>query len=254
MSEATLPLDQPVPGRVALVTGGSRGIGLACARALQAGGDHVAITYKNAPPAQLDGPPGSEPLLAVRCDVTLPEEVEAAFTEVEERLGPVELLICSAGITDDALLLRMGEERWSNVIETNLTGCYRVARRAVGGMIRARQGRIVLIGSVVGMLGNAGQTNYSAAKAGLIGFARALAREVASRNITVNVIAPGLIDTDMVAKISDAQRGELAKNVPLGRLGNAEEVAAAVAYLTGPLAGYVTGSVLAVDGGLGMGY
>jgi len=147
----------------------------------------------------------------------------------------------------------MNEERWSNVIETNLTAVYRVTRRAISGMIRQRSGRIVLIGSVVGMLGNAGQTNYSAAKAGLIGFARALSREVASRNITVNVIAPGLIDTDMTAAISSEQRQGLESKVPLGRLGTADEVAAGVAYLTGPLGGYVTGSILAIDGGLGMG-
>ncbi len=239
--------------RTALVTGGSRGIGLACARALQSGGERVFITYKNAAPTDLEGPPGSIALTAIRCDVTNPEEIESAFGAIEADAGPVELLICSAGITDDALLLRMDEERWSRVIDTNLTAVYRVTRRAISGMIRRRSGRVVLIGSVVGMLGNAGQTNYSAAKAGLIGFARALSREVASRNITVNVIAPGLIDTDMTAAISAEQRHGLESKVPLGRLGSAEEVAAGVAYLTGPLGGYVTGSILAIDGGLGMG-
>ena len=242
------------PGRIALVTGGSRGIGLACARALQASGDRVAITYRSTPPDILTGPPGTEPILAVRCDVTVTEDVEELFRAVEERLGTVEILVCSAGITDDALLMRMGEERWARVIETNLTAIYRVTKRAIAGMIKARRGRIVLIGSVVGMLGNAGQTNYSAAKAGLIGFARALAREVASRNVTVNVIAPGLIATDMTAAITDAQRDELSSNVPLGRLGSTEEVAAGVSYLASPSAAYVTGSVLAIDGGLGMGY
>ncbi|HUY05761.1 MAG TPA: 3-oxoacyl-ACP reductase FabG [Acidimicrobiales bacterium] len=239
--------------RVALVTGGSRGIGLATARALQAGGDRVFVTYKNAAPADLEGPRDTHPLVAIHCDVTSPADVERTFGEIEAVAGPVELLVCSAGITDDALLLRMNEERWANVIDTNLTAVYRVARRAISGMIRARGGRIVLIGSVVAMTGNAGQTNYSAAKAGLIGFARALSREVASRNITVNVIAPGLIDTDMTAAISATQRDGLGANVPLGRLGTPEEVAAGVVYLTNPLGGYVTGTILAIDGGLGMG-
>ncbi len=240
--------------RVALVTGGSRGIGLACARALQLAGDTVIVTYKNAAPTELDGPTGTKPLVALRCDVTVPTDVEGLFEQIEGTHGTVELLICSAGITDDALLLRMGEERWSNVIDTNLTACYRVTKRAIAGMIKGRRGRIVLIGSVVGMLGNAGQTNYSAAKAGLIGFARALSREVASRNITVNVIAPGFIETDMTSSISESQREAMVKNIPLGRLGGPNEVAAGVSYLTGPLGGYVTGSVLAIDGGLGMGY
>jgi len=239
--------------RVALVTGGSRGIGLASARALQAAGDRVFITYKNAAPTDLEGPAGTLALVAIHCDVTSKDDVERTFKTIETDAGTVELLICSAGITDDALLPRMNEERWSNVIDTNLTAVYRVTKRAISGMIRARGGRIVLIGSVVGMLGNAGQTNYSAAKAGLIGFARALSREVASRNITVNVIAPGLIDTDMTAAITEAQREGLESKVPLGRLGSAEEVAAGVTYLTGPLGGYVTGSILAIDGGLGMG-
>lgn len=240
--------------RVVLVTGGSRGIGLACARALQEGGDRVVITFKNAPPDRLEGGPGTVALVPIRCDVTVPDDVESCFRDVEERFGAVEVLVCSAGITDDALLLRMDEERWANVINTNLTACYRVTRRAIAGMIRARRGRVILIGSVVGMLGNAGQTNYSAAKAGLIGFARALSREVASRAITVNVIAPGLIATDMTASISETQREELNANIPLRRLGTAEEVAAGVSYLTGPHSGYVTGAVLAIDGGLGMGY
>ncbi len=239
--------------RIALVTGGSRGIGLAVARALQASGDRVFVTYKNAAPGDLEGPEGSVALVALHCDVTSAEDVERTFASIETQAGPVELLVCSAGITDDALLMRMSEERWSNVIDTDLTAVYRVTKRAIAGMIRRRSGRIVLIGSVVGMLGNAGQTNYSAAKAGLIGFARALSREVASRNITVNVIAPGLIDTDMTAAISNEQRQGLESKVPLGRLGSADEVAAGVTYLMGPLGGYVTGSILAIDGGLGMG-
>ena len=246
-------MNKTTPSRIALVTGGSRGIGLASARALQAGGDRVFITYKSAPPADLEGPEGCHALVAIHCDVTDPDDVESTFVTIESVAGPVELLVCSAGITDDALLLRMTEERWSNVIDTNLTAVYRVTRRAISGMIRQRGGRVVLIGSVVGMLGNAGQTNYSAAKAGLIGFARALSREVARRNITVNVIAPGLIETDMTAAITGTQRDVLVSNVPLGRLGAAEEVAGGVAYLMGPLGGYITGSIIAIDGGLGMG-
>lgn len=244
----------PGSGPVTLVTGGSRGIGLATARALQAAGGRVAVTFRQAPPAPLEGAVGTWPLLPVACDVTVPEDVERAFKEIEETLGPVEVLVCSAGITDDALLMRMGEERWAKVIETDLTSAYRVTRRALGAMVRARRGRIVLIGSVVGMLGNAGQSNYAAAKAGLIGFGRSLAREVASRNITVNVVAPGLIATDMVAAISEEQREAIGKNVPLGRLGTADEVAATIAFLASDAASYVTGAVLCVDGGLGMGY
>lgn len=242
------------PSRIVLITGGSRGIGLSCARTLQHHGDRVFITYKNTAPESLDGAPGTHPLTAIRCDVTNLEDVESCFHEIEERAGNVETLVCSAGITDDALLLRMTEDRWARVLETNLTACFRVTKRAISGMIRARQGRVVLIGSVVGMLGNAGQTNYSASKAGLIGFARALSREVASRGITVNVVAPGLIATDMTTRLGEAQIAGLSANIPLGRLGTADEVAAAVAFLAGPLSGYITGAVLAIDGGLGMGY
>ncbi|MGP8179298.1 MAG: SDR family NAD(P)-dependent oxidoreductase, partial [Acidimicrobiales bacterium] len=177
--------------RVVLVTGGSRGIGLACARRFQAGGDRVAVTWKTKPPEVLEGPPGTHRLLPVGCDVTSPGAVERAFAEVEEVLGPVQVLVCAAGITDDTLLLRMSEERWDNVIQTNLTSVYRTAKRALGPMVRARQGRIVLISSVVAFMGSAGQVNYGASKAALVGFARSLAREVASRSITVNVVAPG---------------------------------------------------------------
>lgn len=238
-----------------LVTGGSRGIGLAVARRLQRRGDRIAVTYKSTAPDALVKDDGSgSPIHAVRCDVTSPEEVEAAFAEVEATLGPVEVLVCSAGITDDALLLRMGEERWARVIETDLTACYRTTKRALGPMLKARSGRVVLISSVVAFLGNPGQTNYAAAKAGLVGFARSLAREVASRSVTVNVVTPGLIATDMVAALGEQRSAAMTGRVPLGRLGEPDEVAAAVEFLASPEAAYVTGAILAVDGGLGMGH
>ncbi len=241
-------------GRVALVTGGSRGIGLATARRLQRDGCRVAVTWRSAPPAPLEGPAGSEPLLPVSCDVTSPEQVEAAFKETEERLGNVEILVCSAGITDDTLLLRMSEDSWSAVIETNLTATYRTCKRASQKMLRARYGRIVLISSVVGLLGSAGQTNYAASKAGLVGFGRSLARELAGRNITVNVVAPGVVSTDMTAVLGAERLSALTSAVPLQRAAEPEEVAGAVAWLVSEEAGYVTGAVIPVDGGLGMGH
>jgi 3-oxoacyl-[acyl-carrier protein] reductase len=243
-----------VTGRVCLVTGGSRGIGLAAARELQARGGRVAVTYRSAPPAAVDGPPGTIPLLPLRCDVTVPDELEAAVAEVERSLGPVEVLVCSAGITEDALLLRMSEESWRRVLETDLTAVWRACRRVLGPMVRARYGRLVLVSSVVAFLGSPGQTSYAAAKAGLVGFARSLAREVASRSITVNVVAPGVVDTDMIAALGERRRQELVGAVPLGRAAAPEEVAAAIAYLASDEAAYVTGAVLAVDGGLGMGH
>ena len=244
-------------GRVVLVTGGSRGIGLGCARRFQAAGDRVAVTYRTAPPDDLAPQPGSVPgatdLLAVHCDVTDPATVESAFTEVEKALGPVQVLVANAGVTKDSLLLRMGEDAWHEVIETDLTGVYRVVRRALGPMVRAHAGRIILISSVVGFMGSPGQVNYGAAKAGLVGIARSLAREVGSRSVTVNVVAPGVVDTDMIAALANQRVEQLVSMVPLGRASTPEEVAGAVSFLASEDAGYITGAVLPVDGGLGMG-
>ena len=229
-----------------LVTGGNRGIGRAIAEAFIAQGDKVAVTTRNggAPEGALD----------VRCDITDPDAVEAAFKQVEEAHGPVEVLVANAGITKDTLLLRMSEDDWSSVIDTNLTGTFRLAKRAAKGMLRLRRGRIILISSVVGLLGSAGQVNYAASKAGLVGMARSLARELGSRSITTNVVAPGFVDTDMTAVLTDAQKDTIKKQVPLGRYGSPEEIAAAVLWLTGEGGGYVTGAVIPVDGGLGMGH
>ena len=244
--------DAPQPGRVVLVTGGSRGIGLACARRFQSLGDRVAVTYRAAAPDP--GGPSGPPLLPIACDVTSPAEVEAAFEVVEAELGPIEILVCAAGIAEDALLMRMDEERWERVIATNLTACYRVTKRAIGPMIRARRGRIILISSVVGMLGNAGQSNYAATKSALIGFGRSLAREVGSRSITVNVVAPGLVATDMLADVGEAKVAAMVGSVPAGRVAQPDEIAGVVSFLASTDASYVTGAVIPVDGGLGMGH
>ncbi len=233
--------------RVVLVTGGNRGIGLACARSFAAQGDRVAITYRGEPPAD------ATDLLCVRCDVTDTESVDAAFTEVEAALGGVEILVSNAGMTADMLILRMGTDDFASVLDANLTGGFRVAKRAIKSMMRARFGRIIFIGSVVGSTGQAGQANYAASKAGLIGLARSLAREFASRSVTVNVVAPGPVETDMFAAVADDTRAAIAQAVPLGRLATADEIAAAVTFLASDAAGYITGAVLPVDGGLGMG-
>ncbi|MBA2952830.1 beta-ketoacyl-ACP reductase [Nocardioides sp. CGMCC 1.13656] len=232
--------------RSVLVTGGNRGIGRAIAEAFVANGDKVAVTTRSggAPDGALD----------VRCDVTDPAQVEAAFATIEEAHGPVEVLVANAGITADTLILRMSEEDWSSVIDTNLTGSFRLAKRAAKGMLRLRRGRIVFISSVVGLLGSAGQANYAASKAGLVGMARSLARELGSRSITANVVAPGFIETDMTGVLTDEQKAAIKAQVPLGRYGSAAEIADTVLWLTGPGAAYVTGAVIPVDGGLGMGH
>ncbi|GHC67089.1 3-oxoacyl-ACP reductase FabG [Streptomyces flavofungini] len=232
--------------RSVLVTGGNRGIGLAVARRLAGDGDRVAVTFRSGPP-----PAG---LFGVRCDVTDPGQVDRAFKEVEAEQGAVEVLVANAGITRDRLLAVMAEDDFAAVLDTNLGGAYRVAKRAVRPMMSARRGRVVLISSVSALLGTAGQANYAASKAGLIGFGRSLARELAPRNITVNVVAAGLIDTDMTASLPEARLAAMTEAVPLGRVGTPAEVATVVAFLAGPDAGYITGAVVPVDGGLGMGH
>jgi 3-oxoacyl-[acyl-carrier protein] reductase len=246
--------DDASRGRVVMVTGGSRGIGLGCAQRFQALGDRVAVTYRNAPPPELAGAaPHCVDLLPVPCDVRDPAQVESAFTAVEQALGRVEVLVANAGVTKDTLLLRMGEDAWNEVIDTDLSGVYRVVRRALGPMVRAHDGRIVLVSSVVAFLGSAGQVNYGAAKAGLVGLARSLAREVGSRGITVNVVAPGVVDTDMIASLGEQRMEQLLSMVPLGRKASPSDVAGAVSFLASDDAAYLTGVVLPVDGGMAMG-
>ncbi len=239
-------------GRVVLVTGGSRGIGLACARWFLDHGDRVAVTSRSAP-AAAEVPSDPDRFVAITCDVTDAEQVERSFAELEERWGPAEVVVANAGITRDMLLLRMGEDAWSEVIETNLTAAFRVAKRALAKMLRLHRGRIVFVSSVGAFIGSAGQANYAASKAGLVGLARSMAREVASRSITVNVVAPGLVETNMLAALGAQRVNEFQAQVPLGRLAQPEEVAEAVGFLASEGAGYVTGVVLPVDGGLAMG-
>jgi NAD(P)-dependent dehydrogenase (short-subunit alcohol dehydrogenase family) len=232
--------------RTVLVTGGNRGIGLAIAQAFAAQGDRVAVTHR--------GKGAPDGLFGVECDITDPAAVDAAFGTVEKELGPVEVLVANAGITDDTLLLRMSEDQFGRVLDTNLTGSYRLAKRAASKMLRAKWGRMIFISSVVGLSGGAGQANYAASKAGLVGLARSIARELGSRNITANVVAPGFINTDMTAVLPDARKDEIKKSIPLGRIADPAEVAAAVTWLAGDPAGYITGAVIPVDGGLGMGH
>ncbi|MGW4207427.1 3-oxoacyl-ACP reductase FabG [Lentzea sp. NPDC004789] len=232
--------------RSVLVTGGNRGIGLAIARAFAAQGDKVAVTHR--------GSGAPEGLLGVKCDVTNSEEIDAAFTEVEAAHGPVEVLVCNAGITQDTLLLRMSEEQFTQVVDANLTGAFRFAQRASRGMLRKKFGRIVFISSVVGLTGGAGQVNYAASKAGMVGMARSIALELGSRNITANVVTPGFITTDMTAELPEAVREAALKQIPAGRYGAADEIARAVTFLAADEAGYINGAVLPVDGGLGMGH
>ncbi len=238
--------EQPGTPRSVLVTGGNRGIGRAIAEAFVALGDNVAVTTRNggAPDGTLD----------VRCDITDPAAVEAAFAQVEQAHGPVEVLVANAGITKDTLLLRMSEDDWSSVIDTNLTGTFRLVKRATKGMLRMRRGRVILISSVVGLLGSAGQVNYAASKAGLVGMARSLARELGSRSITTNVVAPGFVETDMTDVLTDDQKAVIKTQVPLGRYASPAEVASVVTWLASDGAAYVTGAVIPVDGGLGMGH
>jgi 3-oxoacyl-[acyl-carrier protein] reductase len=231
-------------GRTVLVTGGNRGIGLAVARAFAANGDRVAVTHRG------DAPDG---LFGVKCDVTSTDQINAAFAAVEAELGPVEVLVANAGMTDDTLLLRMSEESFQRVVDANLTGTYRLAKRAAQGMLKKRRGRMIFMSSVVAFAGSPGQANYAASKAGLLGLARAIVRELGSRSITANVIAPGFIDTDMTAGLGDARKAEVLNQIPLKRYGTADEVAGAAVFLASEAAAYISGVVLPVDGGLGMG-
>ncbi|MBA3232979.1 MAG: beta-ketoacyl-ACP reductase [Propionibacteriales bacterium] len=233
-------------GRSVLVTGGNRGIGRAIAQAFVESGDEVAVTYRSGDPP--DG------VFGVKCDVTDSGAVDAAFTAIEAEHGLVEVLVANAGITRDTLLLRMSEDDWKAVIDTNLTGSFHVVKRAAGGMLRLKRGRIILISSVVGLLGSAGQVNYAASKAGLVGMARSLARELGSRAITTNVVAPGFVETDMTAELGEDKKTEYKGAIPLGRFTTGHEVAGVVRWVASDEAGYITGAVIPVDGGLGMGH
>ena len=232
--------------RTVLVTGGNRGIGLAIARAFAAAGGRVAITHR--------GSGAPEGVFGVACDVTDPGAVDSAFSTVEAELGPVDILVANAGITDDTLLMRMGEEQFSRVVDTNLTGAWRCARRAATRMVRNRWGRMIFLSSVVGLYGSAGQANYAASKAGLVGLARSTARELGSRNVTANVVAPGFVCTDMTDALPEDRTAEYRKVIPLGRFASVDEVAGVVTWLASDAAGYVTGAIIPVDGGLGMGH
>ncbi len=232
--------------RTVLVTGGNRGIGLAIAQAFAKQGDRVAVTHRSG-----DAPEG---LFGVTCDVTDADSVDAAFAAVEAELGPVEVLVANAGITDDTLIMRMSEEQFTRVLDTNLTGAFRCAKRASTRMLRGKWGRMIFISSVVGLYGGVGQVNYAASKAGLVGVARSITRELGSRNITANVVAPGFVETDMTAALPEERRAEYRKAIPAGRFAQPEEVAGVVTWLASEAAGYISGAVVPVDGGLGMGH
>ncbi|MEO4039875.1 beta-ketoacyl-ACP reductase [Micrococcaceae bacterium Sec6.3] len=233
-------------GRSVLITGGNRGIGLAIAQAFAANGDRVAITSRSG-----EGPEG---VLAVRADVTDASSVDAAFRQVEEAHGPVEVLVANAGITNDQLLLRMSEEDFASVVDTNLTGSFRVVQRATKGMMRLKRGRIVLVSSVVGLLGSPGQVNYAASKSGLVGMARSITRELGARGVTANVVAPGYIDTEMTRSLDEDLKAQYKKSIPAGRFADPDEVAGVVRWLASEEASYISGAVIPVDGGLGMGH
>jgi 3-oxoacyl-[acyl-carrier protein] reductase len=232
--------------QIALVTGGNRGIGLAIAKSLQSDGWEVVVTYRSG-----DAPADFK---SVKMDVTSEDSVDAAFLSIEEQWGPPEVIVANAGITKDTLVLRMSEEDFTSVIDTNLTGAFRVAKRGSKGLLKLKRGRLIFIGSVVGGVGAAGQVNYSASKAGLVGMARSFARELGSRSITANVIAPGFVETDMTADLDEKRRGDIAAQVPLGRFCSAEEIAEVVTFIASPKASYITGAIIPVDGGLGMGH
>jgi 3-oxoacyl-[acyl-carrier protein] reductase len=232
--------------QIALVTGGNRGIGLAIATALKSSGMEVVVTYRSGP-----APAGFH---AVMMDVTSEASVDAAFTAIEEQWGTPGVIVANAGITKDTLVLRMSEDDFASVIDANLTGAFRVAKRATKGLLKLKGGRLIFIGSVVGSVGAAGQVNYSASKAGLVGMARSFARELGSRSITSNVIAPGFVETDMTAELDEKRRNDIATQVPLGRFCTADEIADVVSFIASPQASYITGAVIPVDGGLGMGH
>lgn len=232
--------------QVALVTGGNRGIGLAIASALKGAGFEVVITYRSGQP-----PAGYN---CVKMDVTSESSVDEAFSAIEAEWGIPEVIVANAGITKDTLVMRMSEEDFTSVLDANLTGAFRVAKRATKGLLKLKRGRLIFIGSVVGAVGAAGQVNYSASKAGLVGMARSFSRELGSRSITANVIAPGFVETDMTADLDEKRRGEIAAQVPLGRFCSAEEIAHVVAFIASPQASYITGAIIPVDGGLGMGH
>jgi 3-oxoacyl-[acyl-carrier protein] reductase len=231
---------------IALVTGGNRGIGLAIARSLQSEGHRVVITYRSGTP-----PEGFD---AVQMDVTDGQSVESAFAKIESEIGQPEIIVANAGITKDTLVMRMSDEDFESVIDANLTGAFRVAKRATKGLLKLKRGRLIFVGSVVGSVGAAGQVNYSASKSGLVGMARSFARELGSRGITANVIAPGFVETDMTSSLDEKRRSDIAAQVPLGRFCSVDEIAEVVSFIASSKASYITGAIIPVDGGLGMGH